>query len=274
MSNPLSSALTWYKQHGPNPLITALGIGGLAYLKGKLFWKPAVETLRSLGRPVGRRYYNNNLAGDPSVQGMGADAAWDSAIDRLKNDSKYRKYVPLAFGLVGAGIPLYMFYEKDKAGKGLLDWNAPHITRNGANLYNPVIPFEKAASLSGGYVDDIKWNDRVYVPTALSLLNDDPLLADQNYTRNLGTAIVTNAAKTQVTNKPTLGGIFDSAVEKIDNKLSFRGLADVGVKSVISNGAARLFTNALGTVCNLSPSMRSTLVDAGTWAGTVKAILD
>ena len=71
-----------------------------------------------------------------------------------------------------------------------------------------------------------------------------------------------------------MGGIFDSAMDKLDKKLSFQGLAKAGVRTVVANSVANLFTSALDTMVGLSPEAQRTIIDTGTWAGAISAILE
>jgi hypothetical protein len=49
----------------------------------------------------------------------------------------------------------------------------------------------------------------------------------------------------------TLGGIYDSAVNKFDTKLQFQGLGDKIVKGVVSGALAGMFTDVVGTVIGM-----------------------
>ena len=56
--------------------------------------------------------------------------------------------------------------------------------------------------------------------------------------------------------------------------MSLSGIATIGLKSMIANEAASLFTNAIGLVTDMSQETKNDIIAAGTWAGTIKAILD
>ena len=80
---------------------------------------------------------------------------------------------------------------------------------------------------------------------------------------------------TAISSDNTLVTLASSAYKtKIENKLSWGGAMDVALKSAVSNVTARLFTGALGAVCDMNDKTRQALVDAGTWAGAISAILD
>ena len=293
--NFISDAYAAYKKVVPFPAASALLLGGLAWGGSRLLWRPVVNTVRSLVRVPGR-----------ALSGM-SDAEWDEAFDEFEADSSYKRWVPLAFGALAAGGALYNSWDRRKEGNGLWSWTpreraiapAPITTTNqnavpkaqlnppqATQVQTPVnaVPrMKKTNSLQkqaddffeySGYVPNTDFSKVLDARQATSLFTNDPYLQQQDYVRNLGTSIVVNAANTAHTNKPTLGDVFDSAVNKIENKLSFEGLAHVGVRSVIANATANLFTDVLGTMTDLSPAAKRNIVDAGTWAGTISAILD
>lgn len=278
MSNPFSSAWNWYKQHVPHPITTAaLGAAGIAGAT-RLGYTPMMNTLRSLGRPLGTKLLALSANGELNEKGeltpneaIKRNQEWDETIDELQTNKAFRRYIPLAMGLLGGGTLLYGISDKNRLGHRLWDWNAPQVAYDPASRL-----FKKTGALvdSPNYTQDLDWNETISLPTAQGLFNEDPRVAENSYVRNLGGSIVNNAALTQGTRNPTLGGIFDSAIDKINTKLTVQGVVSTGVKAVVSNGAARLFTSALGTMCNISPEARQNLVDAGTWAGTITAILD
>lgn len=271
--NPIGSAATWYREHGPSPLVTSLLLAAGVYGFGRLAWGPFVETARSLGRPIGSRMLGEGKEGKEQ---------WNLAMDNLKERSDLRYKVPLMIAAASLIPSLYFMASPAREKLGLLDWNAPQSPDFVQDYLDvpkgePEIakPLSKSSSfVEDSYVGNIDWNRKVNSGMAVGLFNKDPFLAESDYTRHMGTAIINNAALQNHTSSPTLGNIFDSAVSKIENKMTFEGVAKVGLKTAVANTAARLFTGALGAVCDLSPAAQQTLVDAGTWAGAMKAILE
>lgn len=268
--NFISQAFENYKKVVPNPLTHAIIMGAGAYGLSRSAWNPIVETIRSLARVPGK-----------SLGGL-SDDEWDEAMDELKSNSKYKNWIPAAIGALALGGTTYGSYTPYERYGGLLKWNdTPSGYQDIKNKYT-LPEMSKQQSLNkkaddfyyNGYVPDIDFSQPVNARHAQALFTNDPYLINDPYVKNMGTAIVANASQNAGTNNPTLGGIFDSAVDKLDKKLSFEGLTSIGVKSVISNSAARLFTGVLGTMMDLNPDARRNLVDAGTWAGTITAILD
>lgn len=276
--NAISRGVQTYRKIVPFPAAQALLLGGLTYGIGRFAWDPIVETIRSLARIPGRKL------------GQMTDREWDEAMDELKNDSSYRRWVPAILGAIAAGTSAGFTYTPNAKYYGMFSWNPQRkfdqktydkkIGEYAATL--PHTWFPKTGSLCKkaddlfeytGYVPDMDWSQIINARQAQSLFTNDPFLQNEPYARNLGTAIVSNAAIQQHTNTPTLGGVFDSAVDKINKKLTFGGLMNVGVKSVISNATARLFTDVLGKMTTISPETQQNLIDAGTWAGTIAAIL-
>lgn len=283
--NIISKAFEGYKSVVPNPLTSAILAGAGAYGLSRLAWNPIVNTIRSLARVPGKSLGNMT------------DEEWDEAMDELQNNSSYKRWIPAAIGALAFGGHTLASYTPAERYGGLLHWNGtpsgysnptqkyihPDATRQFTNtqqVFNPhashTASLHKQADLYSydGYIPSFDFSKPVNVRQAASLFTNDPYLQNEQYVKNMGTAIVTAAAQRSGTNNPTMGSIFDSAVEKVDKKLSFEGLTSIGVKSVISNSVARMFTNVLDTMMDLSPEAKRNIIDAGTWAGTVTAILD
>ena len=251
--HPIGYLSEGFQKYGPPPWLTALAVAGLTYGGLRQGWGSAVETIRSIGRPFGVKH----LGGEKDPK---ANARWNMAMDKLKNRSDLRWKLPAILSGGTLLAALYAFHRPDRKNYRLTDWNAP---------------LAKKSSLDpSGYIPSFDYSSTIGLNTANSLFNNDPNLADYPYSRHMGTAIVNDAALREHTSRPTLGGILDSAVNKIENKLSFSGLANVGLKTMVANSAARLFTGALSTVCDLSPSAREKIVDAGTWAGAITSIFE
>jgi hypothetical protein len=121
---------------------------------------------------------------------------------------------------------------------------------------------------------DIDYGKRINGIQAASLFNNDPHFDDNPYIKYFGTSVVANACNTQNTTKPTLGSIFDSAARKFQSRLSLSGIAPTMASATIANAQANLLTGALGTMMDLDKGTRNALVEAGTWAGTIKSILE
>lgn len=267
--NFISRAFEGYKKIAPNPLTSSLLVGAGAWGLSRLGWNPIVETIRSVARVPGK-----------ALGGMN-DEEWDAAMDELKSNSKYKRWIPAAFGALAAGAHTFASYTPHERYGGLLHWNGtPSGYQDSKQKYlyptqKKIASVKEANDFSyNGYIPEFDFSKPVNFRHAQALFTNDPFLQNEQYVKNMGTAIVASAAQRAGTNNPTLGSVFDSAVDKIDKKLTFEGLTSIGVKSVISNSAARLFTGVLGTMMDLSPEARRNLVDAGTWAGTITAILD
>lgn len=286
-SNWLAAGVDAAKRVTGSPLGMALALGGMSWLGTRALWGPAMETVRSLARPV--------------AKATGSGQELDDYVDRqLSDEGNAKSRVSAVAGLGTLAAALYMMYNKRYENGGLLSWHAKPTSDVSAYYGDPKPPkqdvpggmrttaslqalsgLRKAAALDKlafgmeSYVNQLDWNRRVPLPAAQNLFVNDPFLPNNDrYSMNMGTAIVTDAAMRQGTNRPTLGSVFDSAASKIGNKLSLGGLTNVATRAMVANGAARLFTGAVGAMFDLGPKARNTLVDAGTWAGTISAILN
>jgi hypothetical protein len=285
--NPISRMVERYKSIVPNPLASSLLVGGGLWGVSKLGYGNIMNTIRSLGRPIAKR-----------MTGM-SDMDFDESMDELTYDSNYSTWLPIgvgALGAIAAAAPSFSRYRKNF---GLTAWdspimphkpmsNDPDYLRGINDLTAPEMPSSmtkpasykmyKAASAffnSTGYDNDpLDMTKAVDIGRARSLFDTDPYLMNDSYTRNFGNSIINNASIQSGVNNPTLGNIFDSAKDKVKSKLSIQGIADIGIKSMVANNTARLFTGVLDTMIDLSPTTRRNIIDTGTWAGTVSAILN
>lgn len=253
--NPISNFIHGYQKYVPNAAVQALLVGGGLYAASRAAWGPVVETLRSMARVPGRK-----------LGGL-TDAEWDEAMDELKANKKYKRWVPAIVGALTATAATAPFVDPTREHYGLLNWNAGVAPRMHKGANSELFQY-------GGYVPDLDFTKPVNARSAATLFTNDPWLQNQQYAKNISTSIVTGAALDAGTANPTIGNIFDTAVKKIDNKLNFEGLTSLGVRSVISNGMARLFTGALDTMVDLKPETKRNLIDAGTWAGVITGIFN
>ncbi len=194
--NFISRAVAGYKKTVPNPMVQALLAGGLVYGAGKLAWSPIVNTISALARHPAK-----------AMGGM-SDQDWDMAMWELKNKPMYKTWMPVAIGALAAGTSLVATSSGNRKNYGMFDWNAP------TNLQG----IFKAASddlMYGGYVPEIDMSECISGIDAVSMFTNDPYLSNDPYVRKMGTAIVTDAANRAGSINPSLGNIFESAVNKI-----------------------------------------------------------
>lgn len=280
-ANPVSHALEWYRQHGLAPWATAGAIGLGAYGLTRLAWKPFVRTYRSLKRPIlGRNY-------------PGGDAAYDADTEYLTRDRKTSRMFAGVVGLGAAAAGAGLFMNTNKPWWGMRSWTDtaaanPATGERGASstpntqLVKPpeltstrqARALDKTAALDS-YLQELDWQKPLNLAKADSLFTPgNGFDADSDLARLTGRAIINSAAPGPTPGTTTIGGVFDAAINKIENKLSLSGIASTALKTTVANGAARLFASALDTVCDLKPSTRNAIVDAGTWAGAISSILN
>lgn len=250
--NPIATIYNGYTNTVKSPLVNTALWTLLAYGTGRGLRRPINETLRTLFRKPGTAVFK--AAGDPDP-----DKSYNEALDELKGTN----IIPWLMAGTAAVASLYPRFDKNKP------WY-------GYRLYSDQPKLFKQSSFepSFGYETDIDWHQNINAGVANSLFMNDSHLQDNSYARHMGMSIVNNAAITNQTNTPSLGNIFDSAVSKFDSKLNLEGVLKAGTRAVVANGAARLFTSALGTMCDLNPKVRQGIVDAGTWAGAITTLFD
>lgn len=260
--NWIAKAYRGYQRVIPAPAAQAALVGGLAYGAGSLLWNPMVSTMKSLGRrPV------SLMTGMPVEE-------WDAAMEEMRTDPKYKRWLPLVLGATAAVGSTALTYKPSKVYGGQFSWNARNSLKGRANNVSP--QSKTQSDLYNDSVNSLDFSEltkAIDAKGAVDLFNNDPALQNNQYARNMGTAIVMNAVRNEGTYKPTLGGIMDSAADKLSNKLSFDGIVSVGAGALIANAQAQLFAGALGTLMTLTPSARERVIETGTWAGAITSIL-
>ena len=268
MSFPISEWWTKYKSLGIPPWLEALALGGATFVGGKLLWHPVANTVMSLAKAP--------------AKAMGVSPEEMAEVeDRLHNDPKYKTYIPAAMAALVASGHLGFSARGNERYYGLLQHDAPVRPTMGDKKHTwkqnaPDGSMDVTASfddMSSGFTlfNDMDTGRRIDGDRANDLFRD-PMMTP--YARNMGTAIVNNAMNNSGVGNPTLGNIFDSAADKFRKKLTFGGLAEIGVKTVIANSMANLFASALGTMTGISPATQDKIVQAGTWAGAINAIMN
>lgn len=242
------------------PLGASLLLGGAGYGLGRIFWNRLVSTGGSLGRFPLRR-----------MSGL-SDDEYDEAIETLKHDNRYKHIIPAAIGAtLGLGT-IGAFYNANREGKGLLSWNPAVKTASSLHCKEEL---DKVASFMAldGFVPELNMQASIDARKAQSLFSNDPFLKEDPYVKNMATSIVADAAIRSNSVNPSTGNIFDAAAGKLRSKFSLAGIADIGLKSMLANTGATLFTSALSAMMDVPKSTQKTIIDAGTWAGALTSIL-
>lgn len=260
-----------YRAVVPNPLVQALLIGGAGYGISRVGWGRIVETARSLGRAPLRR-----------MSGL-SNEEYDEAMDNLKTHPTYRYAVPAAVGAILGGLSLVPAWNTGEGWNGLTSWypDAKLTERTGTRgtMSPGVGGMSKPAMLKKandffnmtGYVPDIDWSKTFNASELRDITSNDPNLAA--YPRNEMNAIVNNTVNMSGSNHPTFSDLYASAAQKIDNKLSWNGVANIAARTMLSNTASRLLVNAVDAIVGIDPNVKRNIVDAGTWAGAITSIL-
>ena len=131
----------------------------------------------------------------------------------------------------------------------------------------------KAASLWGdqGYQPSFDFNTPLTQRTTVDLFANNPYIKDKSYERNLGTSIIMGAPS--YGGQITLGGVYDSAVNKFQKKLTLGGLAGSAVKGAVAGGLASLFTDTIGAVVGMPDPLRRSVANTVGFANAMCSIL-
>ena len=192
-----------------------------------------------------RSMYNN----------VGGKDEYDEAMEEIASDPRYKWILPGALATLLGGGYLALRYPGPYTKFASQTKQADELFRY------------------GGYVPDINFHQIVNAGQAKDLFTNDPNLKNDPYVRNMGVAIINDAANRTGFVNPTLGNIYDSAANKIKNKLSWQGVANVAAKTMIANSTAHLLTSAIGAVVPLPKEVKRKIIDGGTWAAAAMSIL-
>ena len=232
-----------------NPIGASLAIGAGGAALGYGLWDNIVNTGGSLGRwPI------------KALTGM-SDEEYNEAMDELAQDKRYKYILPGALAAILGGGFLASQVRGSQPYLGLTKWSS--LNKEADELWS-----------YGGYVPDVDFSQVINSRSAKQMFTNDPHLQDDPYVRNMGVAIISDAANRAGYTNPTLGNVYDSARDKMSSKLSLSGVAGVAAKTMIANATAHLFTGALGAVLPLSDKTKQNLIDAGTWYTAVSSILN
>lgn len=267
--NPIQAARSAYSSIPGGPLGLAALLGGGSWLAYNYLWPHMVRTGGTLFSPIGQR-----LTGLSKEQ-------WDRGIENMaeygdfKEDSgdwlTLKQKGALAAAAVAALGAAGFGYRANEVHNGLTAWDAAPSFR----LDDPD-PMRKQGSLfDASYDDHVDYSQTMNAANTMDLFRNDPNLAmNDPYARNFGMSIIGDAARNAGCGSITMGNVFDSAVDKFKSKLSVSTALDVGTSALVSRGMSSLFTKALDTMVGLSPVTQKNLIDAGTWAGAISAIIN
>lgn len=252
--NAISSFISKYQKKIPNPLYQALLLSAFTVPSAFLLKKPINRALKRAVR-------------DPRISYTLLGASPQQAQQDIQTLQRgwFGKYgAPI---LLGSAIPLAslaMNIVPDAPKLGLTDWN-PKVDRKqkekdkseekeGLSNFGAQ-PLQKVAMFQDiGYQPQLDLSKSINRQQAIAMMNNNPYLAQQpSYARHLGTSIITAAPS--IGNQVYLGGIYDSAVNKFQNKLSFQGIGSKVVKGVVSGALAGMFTDVVGTAIGMPERM-------------------
>lgn len=287
-SNILSDIYSKYQEHVKSPLVQSAILGGITV--------PAVYL-------TNRLIYNRlkRLAQDPRAA-MLAGLTPQQAVESLQEfqNSKFNKHVlPWLAGAAMFGLSAAPHVDLKQPYWGLNKWYpAAEAVKDAAkettkkeeaseDIYKD--PHEKQwgqqqrGQQKNAYLKKIAmWGGQGYQPhfdfdtpltqrTAADLLANNPYIKDKDYERNLGTSII--MAAPAYGGQTTLGGVYDSAVNKFQKKLNMQGLAGSAVKGAVAGGLASMFTDTLGAVIGMPDPLRRSVANTVGFAKAMCTIL-
>lgn len=256
MSNPIAKAVKFYQKVVPSPLIHAALLGTGAW------WatKKLTPTIQDVG--IKLALATTGKANDPQTLARAQQVA-----QQQRQTPLWQKHVPITAGILAGLISMAGVTNFDKKWNNWLTWNPPDKLVKKESL-------NKSASLweFAGYQPSCKFDQVVNSNAVMDIFRTNPILRDDSYARNLGTSIVAAAPKFGYQNT-TLGNIYDSAMNKFQNKLTLHGIAKQGAKGFIAGSLAGMFTDTVGTVMGLPPSARAPITKSVALGSALYSIL-
>lgn len=262
--NKLNNFVTKYQSVITSPLMQSAAIAAITVPIMYGLRKPFYRLLR---RRVQDPRISNFLFG---VSPRDADAS----VDQLQESWLGRHGLPLAIGSILPLIALGSNIVTEAPGWGLTQWTPKAEKKldeqENENRSDVALDDSREKKNSLSKIASL-WQDYGYQPqldltksinrrAAIDMLNNNPYMAAQDqYARNFGTSIITAAPS--IGNMTTLGGIYDSAQSKFNNKLSFQGVASKAVKGVVSGALAGMFTDVIGTALGMPSKMSAGLAN-------------
>ena len=194
-----------------------------------------------------------------------ASAAGDDQMQEFEQEmadkkSPYYKWIPIGLGALGAAGVLGATADTRSIGnffRGMTTWDR----------------FPKQASVSYNWNTNdqrsVPFEKMIPVRSTKQMVLSDPYL--QVYQKGDIVSVINDATKPADTGV-RLGKIFDSALNRIEDDLSLRGLTNAVTRSVAGYGMAKVLTGAIGNMMELSPSTREKVQDAGMFANVIGGI--
>lgn len=274
----VSEYLKPLKRLAPNPLLAALWTGGLVYGASKLSYPFIAGAVKHTAAQLGM--------GDPESQ---------HDIETNFNSSKYKTWVPIAIGGLGAAGVLASSYNPSPALSygGLFDsWDDPRRSVSKERIRNDR---ERAARLDrlDGYSrveerdrlmktasDHFSWdiNDQTSLDFGKMLpvrMTKDFIMNDPNaeiYQKGNALDIINNASHNNDNGKMSAGSLFDSALNKVQQNLTLSGVTEAGTRAIIGYGMAKAFTNTICNLVDMPKPLRDGIVSAGMITNVIQGL--
>ena len=269
----VSEYLKPLKKLAPNPLLAALWTGGLVYGASKLSYPFISGAAKHTAAQLGM--------GDPESQ---------HDIETNFNNSKYKTWVPIILGGLGAAGVLASSYNPSPALSygGLFDsWDDPRravskegiaeARRRAARLKNSSKTEEsdrlmKNASFSWDINDQTSLDFGKMLPVRMTkdIIMNDP--DSEIYQKGNALDIINNASGYNDNGRMSAGSLFDSALNKVQQNLTLSGLAEAGTRAIIGYGVAKAFTNTMCNLIDMPKPLRDGIVSAGMITNVIQGL--
>lgn len=251
-ANPIAQTYARYKHIAPNPIAQSALLAAVLIPMAYAVKKPFYNQLK-------------DLAADPRVAALLGVTPEDAvrSVEEVQEGFMGKHVLPFTLGSAVPVLALAANAHPKAKYYGLTSWE-PYISPQHKMGIKDAIQtgVTKTASLfqMDGYQPQIDMSQQLNRYDAVSLLQNNPILKQSPYAVNLGTSIVTAAPYTGA--YTTLGGVYDSAVNKFQKKLQYQGLGSKMLKGALSGSLAGMFTDIVGTVIGVPQPLRRSLANS------------
>ena len=248
---PLGQAVKAYQSVIPNPATQSLAL--LALIPVATYGKKPIFNM--LRRAAADKRWSMLTGASPQEMLQ--------AVDQMQQDNFTGKAIPIALGALPAAVSLITNTNLGAPYWGHGSWEPYASPQTKGRMHADSIkygkPMQKSASILG-YQPHLELSTPVNRWDAASLIASNPIVQQSPYASNLGMSIVTAAPYTGA--QTTLGGIYDSAVNKFQKKLQHDGLGTSVLKGAISGAMAGMFTDVVGTVLGMPYNVRNGIANS------------
>lgn len=211
--------------------------------------------------------------------------------EMANKQSPYAKWIPIGIGALaaaGTAIPFMDFRDKPYGAPyyGMFSWKskpapaASYPNRVGVASSSPFgtpatgagMPKSSSLLFDSNVSDQTVLDVQKLVPVnaARNLVLQDPIMPVTVKGSMLD--IIDDTYAREKRNQVSLGGLFDSARDAVQDALTLKGVTSAAVRGVVGYAGGKVIANALGTMIDLPKEKRELIQSVGLFANPISAL--